>query len=89
MSSRPFLITVFALILVLGTLATLFSLQNGARTVELSLDLGFAAWRLKDPVSVPTLVGAAFGSGLLAAVALRLLWALRPAPKVAAASSWE
>ena len=43
----------------------LFVVQNGARTTQLSLDLGFAAWQLQQPMQVPALIGIAFGSGLV------------------------
>ena len=43
----------------------LFVVQNSARTTQLSLDLGVAAWQLKRPMSVPTLLGIAFGAGFV------------------------
>lgn len=52
--------------------AALFVVQNSARSTELSLDLGFAAWQLAQPVSVMALVGIAFGVGLVIALALTL-----------------
>jgi len=57
-----------ALLLVLALLVGvvgLFYVQNSARTTQLSLDLGFAAWRLQQPVTVPALVGASAGIGFL------------------------
>lgn len=53
---------VVVLILALGAL---FVVQNSARTTQLSLDLGAAAWQLERPVSIPALIGICFGAGLL------------------------
>ena len=44
-----------------------FTAQNMSRTTQLSLDLYVAAWKLAQPVAVPVLVWASFGSGLLVA----------------------
>lgn len=60
---RTAVVTVVFVVVVL--LGGLFVVQNSARTVVLSLDLGFAAWRLAEPMSAPLLVGLCFGSGLL------------------------
>jgi len=48
--------------------AVLFSVQNSTRTTQLSFDLGVAAWQLQQPVSVPALIGACFGAGVLVGV---------------------
>jgi len=52
------------LALVVGVVG-LFYVQNSARTTQLSLDLGFAAWRLQQPVTVPALVGGSAAVGFL------------------------
>jgi len=57
-----------ALLLVLAVVVLvvgMFWVQNSARTTQLSLDLGFAAWQLKQPVPVPALVAASAGVGFL------------------------
>jgi uncharacterized integral membrane protein len=58
--------TVIGVILILLiAVCALFALQNSSRVTQLSLDLGFFAWQLKEPVSVPALIGISFGSGAL------------------------
>jgi uncharacterized integral membrane protein len=62
-------LTLFIVLLLVGGVITLFFIQNGARTTQLSLDLGFAAWQLQAPMSIPALLGAtALGSFLLGAL---------------------
>ena len=51
-------------VLVVSLMGTLFWMQNSERLVQVSLDLGFAAWQLSEPVSVPALITISFGSGL-------------------------
>ncbi len=58
-------IVVLLLLAVLCAFVGLFYVQNSARTTQLSLDLGFAAWQLKQPVAVPLLLLAAAGGGFL------------------------
>ena len=66
-------LTLLVVVLVLGGVVALFVIQNGARTTQLSLDLGVAAWQLDKPVSVPALMAAtASGGFLLGAVPLWL-----------------
>lgn len=60
-----------------SALLALFALQNSAREVEISLDLGFAAWKLSRPLNAPTLLAIGFGSGLLTAGLLKLLFRSR------------
>jgi uncharacterized membrane protein YciS (DUF1049 family) len=48
-----------------GTVLTLGWLQNSSRTTDLSLNLGFAAWRLAEPVAVPALLATASGVGFV------------------------
>ena len=61
---------VFYGIVVLVTLltagvGTLFVVQNLARTTQVSLNLGFAAWQLAEPVPVPALIGISFAAGFV------------------------
>ena len=61
---------VVAIVLVVVTVlvvGTLFVLQNGARETQLSLDLGFRAWELRRPITVPALIAVCFTSGLIVA----------------------
>jgi hypothetical protein len=51
--------------LVIVVIPVLFMLQNHLRTTELSLDLGFVAWKLSEPVSVPWLLAGTLLVGLL------------------------
>lgn len=51
-------------ILALGLLvAALFYVQNSLRVTDLTLNLGFWAGRLKEPVSVPLALYLCFGGG--------------------------
>ena len=61
----------FRVLMVLGALllvgaGILFWFQNAARTTQLSLNLGFAAWEMAQPVQVPALVATSAGAGFLA-----------------------
>lgn len=58
----------------------LFVVQNSTRTTQLSLNVGFAAWQLTEPVQVPALIGVAFGAGFL----LALMWLLPGRMRLAA-----
>lgn len=64
-------------ILVLGlAVAALFYVQNSLRVTDLSLNLGFWATQLKEPVSIPLALYLCFGGGaLLGAVVTGLGWA--------------
>ena len=55
------------LVLFLGlcVVGAAFVVQNSARTTQLSLNLGVAAWELRQPVSVMGLIGLTFGLGTL------------------------
>lgn len=66
MSARATATTILLLLIlaVVGVIV-LFVVQNSARATQLSLDLGFAAWQLADPVPVVALVGGAFGLGFV------------------------
>lgn len=50
-----------------------FFVQNSSRTTGLSFDLGFAAWALASPISVPALMAACAFGGALVAFALAYL----------------
>lgn len=50
-----------------------FFVQNSSRTTGLSFDLGFAAWALASPISVPALMAACFFGGALVAFGLGYL----------------
>lgn len=52
-------------VVAVGGVATLFTIQNSSRMTDLSLDLYVFATHLQTPLSVPVLMWAAFGSGLL------------------------
>ena len=45
--------------------AALFTVQNSARVTDLSLDLYFTAFHLKQQVAVPYLLWGTLGSGLM------------------------
>jgi hypothetical protein len=62
MNARLVLVLVLLIALV-AFVAWLFIVQNSARTTQLSLDLGFAAWQLQRPIAIPALLGISFGSG--------------------------
>ncbi len=62
---RYLAIAALIIVLLLAGVLGLFVVQNGSRTTQLSLDLGLAAWQLKQPMSIPALLGIAFGSGFL------------------------
>ena len=57
-------------ILLLGTVGALFYVQNSLRTVELSLDLGFTAFKTATALPAPALLFGTFGLGLLLGASL-------------------
>ena len=59
-------VKLIVVLLVIAVIAA-FTVQNTGRTADLSLDLGFAAWKLARPATVAALVWASFGAGLLLA----------------------
>lgn len=79
---RYLAVIAFVLVLAFLGVVALFVVQNGARTTQLSLDLGFAAWQLKDPVAIPALVGITFGSGFFLGVVPMWLRGLSQGRKV-------
>jgi hypothetical protein len=58
------------LIALVGLLGYLFWAQNRLQVVSLTLNLGFAAWKLQEGWPVPSLLGIAFLCGLVPT----LLW---------------
>lgn len=70
--SRPTVIR-WILVLVVLFVAIAFVTQNLSRATPLSLNLGFVAWQLRQPVAVPVLMGICFGGGLLVAGLLALV----------------
>ena len=67
MNNRPIATAAVVLLLLVAAVAALFIVQNHSRTAQLSLDLGIAAWQLKEPLSIPILMAICFGSGLVVA----------------------
>lgn len=57
----------FLALLVAGAGLGLFWVQNSSRTTQLSIDVGVAAWQLREPVPVPALIVACVGIGVLGA----------------------
>jgi len=66
--------TALVVVLLVITVAVLFTIQNSGRTTDLSLDLWVAAFHLKEAVPLPLLLWSAFGFGLVGGgvVGLRL-----------------
>ena len=60
-------VAIVLVVLVASALCTLFVVQNLGREVQLSLDLGFRAWQLEHPVSVPVLIAICVGAGMILA----------------------
>lgn len=58
------LLALLLLAILAGVAGYAFVVQNANRTVMLSLNLYFFAWRLAEPVPVTALIGGAFGLGL-------------------------
>lgn len=58
---------VFTLIALVAATVVAFTIQNNGRTVELSLDIGFAAWKLARPATASAVVWGSFGAGVLLA----------------------
>jgi len=58
-------IVLLVLAAVVVFVGVLFVMQNSARSTQLSLNLGFAAWQLGQPISMPALIGISFGGGVL------------------------
>lgn len=50
-----------------GTVVSLFWVQNISRTTQLSIDFGFAAAQLPQPVPIPALLAGTFGAGFVLA----------------------
>jgi uncharacterized membrane protein YciS (DUF1049 family) len=80
MSTGRWIVVVLVVLTVLAGVA--FSVQNSARTTQLSFDVGVAAWELEQPLSIPLLIGVCFGSGLALGVATMGVRAARLAMRV-------
>jgi hypothetical protein len=82
------------LYLTLVAVPILFVIQNRERSTELSLDLGFAAWKLADPVSIPYLLAGTLVVGVLFGLLIPWLWQRRSrgadsfASETGAGDSW-
>ncbi len=63
--SRAGRIITLVIILMAVAVGVLFTIQNGGRTTDLSLDLWMVAYHLDEPQPIPHLLWAAFGAGLL------------------------
>lgn len=73
MNTRTVLLIVGLLLLAaVGTSASLFWIQNSARQVMLSLNLGFTQLQLAEPVSIPVLMAICLGAGVVLGGALLL-----------------
>lgn len=68
---------VLALVAGVALVTTLFVIQNGERTVDLSLDLGFWAAHLKEPVAVPVLMGITLAAGMVLGALPVASWGMR------------
>ena len=66
-----------AIVLAVAAAITLFVIQNGERTVDLSLDLGFWAAHLKEPVAVPVLMGITLAAGMVLGALPVASWGMR------------
>jgi hypothetical protein len=56
---------------------SLFVIQNGERTVDLSLDFGIWAAHLKEPVEVPVLMGITLAVGIVLGALPLASWGMR------------
>ena len=77
MGKRTLVGIVLLLLAALVAAGALFVVQNASRTTQLSLDLGFAAWQLASPVSVPVLVGSSLGVGFALGLVFAGWWTIR------------
>lgn len=57
--------TLSVLVLLTAAISALFYIQNSLRLTDLSLDLYFFAFELRDPIPVPAALLASFGLGLV------------------------
>ena len=58
------------LLLLLVLAATAFTIQNSSRLTDLSFDIGFFAWHLKEPLALPVILWCTLGGGLAAGAML-------------------
>lgn len=71
-------LTMFVIIIGLpGAIVSIWTVQNLHQTARLGLDLAaLGAWEMATPMSVPALMGASFGTGVLVGMVLVGLWTL-------------
>jgi uncharacterized integral membrane protein len=62
MKTGLYVALLIVVLLVVGVIAQ-FAVENSSRTTDLTLDLYFVAWKLKEPASIPVLIASAFGGG--------------------------
>ena len=65
MQNRPGLTIALVVLAIVGSILGLATFQNHTRTTQLSFDLGFQAWQLQDPISVPLLMWICFLVGFV------------------------
>ncbi len=85
--NRTTALLALVVIALLGGVGSLFWVQNQLRTTQLSLNLGFVAWELAQPVPVPALVAVSAGVGFGSAALLFGSWAASAARRAARAES--
>ncbi|MED5372295.1 MAG: hypothetical protein VX899_14845 [Myxococcota bacterium] len=94
MNTKAKLIFAAVTLLLVGTPTALFWLQNASRVTGLSLNLGFFATQLAQPVSVPVLMAVTLAVGLLMGLILGALFRRRgpadlpPIPSSASQDPW-
>lgn len=72
-----FLLLVVLPVSVVGGVTWAWVAQNSHQTAQLGLDLAaIGAWQMRDPMPVPTLMGASFASGVFAGLFLYGLWSI-------------
>jgi hypothetical protein len=81
MNRNTVYVVLFVLLALLVGVGALFVIQNGARTTQLSLNLYVAAWELKQPVTITTLMGITAASGFLLGLCPTLWWGSRRASR--------
>ncbi|MFZ5480298.1 MAG: LapA family protein [Myxococcota bacterium] len=59
--------TLIVTMLLIALVVVAFTLQNASHVSPLQLNLGVVAWRLREPASVPLLMGSSFAVGFVVA----------------------
>jgi hypothetical protein len=85
--NRTTALLTLVVIALVGGVGGLFWVQNQLRTTQLSLNLGFAAWELAQPVQVPALVAIAAGVGFAVGAVVFGGWAASASRRAARAES--